>query len=73
MIIPIIILALVLRIVLINQSFWLDEAIGATVSQSSSYPQLISEFLPGNFHPPLNHLLFKTWGEFWGYSEISLR
>src|SRR3989344_921668 len=73
MIIPIIILALVLRIVLINQSFWLDEAIGATVSQSSSYPQLISEFLPRNFHPPLNHLLFKTWGEFWGYSEISLR
>ncbi|MFZ5366154.1 MAG: glycosyltransferase family 39 protein [Patescibacteria group bacterium] len=71
MIILILILGLVLRLVKLNQSLWLDEAVQAITSQGS-FNDIFSE-LTGDFHPPLYHLLMWTWVHLFGSSEIILR
>lgn len=58
-----------LRIVNLDQSFWLDEA--AQVIESSR--SFLSQFdLSSDFHPPLFHLLLHFWMYF-GKSEIYVR
>lgn len=50
MIYIILILALVLRLINLNQSLWLDEAVQAITAQNSfSY---IFQEITGDFHPP---------------------
>ncbi len=64
-------LALVLRLVLINQSFWLDEAatlLTARLPLSNLFPAMA-----GEFHPPLLHLIMHFWLSFGNYSEWFLR
>ena len=73
MIYIILILAFVLRLVSINQSFWLDEATSATVVGDLSFGDIITKFSPADFHPPLYYLTLKLWSGFSGTSEISLR
>ena len=67
----ILILGLGLRLVNLNQSLWLDEAVQAITSQGS----LLGVFqeLSGDFHPPLYHLLMWCWVHSVGNSEIILR
>lgn len=72
MITLIIILGLVLRLISINQSLWLDEATTAIVSKMS-FTDIFTKFLPNDFHPPLYYLLMKYWVTIFGSSEISLR
>lgn len=69
----IIIICLGLRLIGINQSLWLDEAISANVVKNYSYNQIIKKFSPSDFHPPGYYLMLKTWTSIFGYSEISLR
>jgi hypothetical protein len=66
-------LALILRLVVLNQSFWLDEAIGALVVKNQTLWQILSEFPKHDNHPPLYYLLLKLWSDVFGYSEIALR
>ncbi len=66
------VLGLVLRLISINQSLWLDEATTALVARMSLF-DIFSKFLPGDFHPPLYYLLIKIWVFFFGSSEVSLR
>ena len=63
---------LLLRLISINQSLWLDEA---TTALAAKMPlaDIFTKFLPGDFHPPLYYLLMKGWGSLFGLSEISLR
>lgn len=71
MIFIILLLALILRLINLNQSLWLDEAVQAITAQKSfSY---IFEELRGDFHPPLYHILMHFWVRVFGSSEISLR
>lgn len=72
MIYLIIFAGIVLRIISLNQSLWLDEATTALVSRMSFY-DIIAKFLPGDFHPPFYYLLIKIWTSVFGSSEISLR
>jgi uncharacterized membrane protein len=65
-------LSLILRLISLNQSLWLDEATTALVSKMS-LADLITKFMPGDFHPPLYYLLMKGWGSLFGTSEIFLR
>lgn len=66
-------LGLALRFVAINQSLWLDEAIGALVVKSQNYLQILREFTLHDNHPPLYYLALKLWSDIFGYSEVALR
>lgn len=69
----IIIFAFLIRLIFINQSFWLDEATTAQVVKNFNFSQIFQKFLPGDFHPPFYYLLAKVWTIPFGVSEISLR
>jgi uncharacterized membrane protein len=70
-ILSITLLGLFLRLVLANQSLWLDEA-ASTVIASLPLNGLI-ESLKGDFHPPLYYLLLKPWLGLAGQNEMILR
>lgn len=61
------------RLISLNQSLWLDEAVTAKVVSSYNFYEIISKFSPYDFHPPLYYLFLKLWTIFFGYSEIALR
>lgn len=69
----IIFLSVLLRLISINQSFWLDEATTANVTRNFNLFEIITKFSPGDFHPPLYYLLSKVWSIPFGVSEFSLR
>ncbi len=69
----VIIIALVLRLISLNQSLWLDEAISANVVKNYSYTDILGKFSPSDFHPPLYYFTLKAWTSVFGFSEISLR
>ena len=72
MIIVILFTALILRLISLNQSLWLDEATTALVAKMP-LSDLFTKFLPGDFHPPLYYLIINQWTKLFGYSEVSLR
>ncbi len=63
---------LVLRLISLNQSLWLDEATTALVAKMP-LAGIFNDFLPADFHPPFHYLLMKVWVTFFGSSEVSLR
>lgn len=65
--------AALIRFISINQSLWLDEAIVANVTKNLGLLQILSQFSPTDFHPPLYYLFMDIWTAIFGYSEISLR
>ncbi|GIW64606.1 MAG: hypothetical protein KatS3mg092_0539 [Patescibacteria group bacterium] len=67
------IFAFLIRLMSLNQSLWLDEAIVARVVSQYNFFEIISKFSPFDFHPPLYYLFMKLWTSFFGFSEISLR
>lgn len=69
----ILLLALVMRLVAINQSLWLDEAIGAEVVKEQSFKEILTKFPKSDNHPPFYYLTLKAWTNLFGYSELSLR
>ncbi|MBI4036886.1 glycosyltransferase family 39 protein, partial [Candidatus Daviesbacteria bacterium] len=73
MILSIVLLAFFLRLIALNQSFWLDEAISTLVVNKFSYTGLIFEFPKFDFHPPLFYLILKFWGSIFGFSEAAVR
>jgi len=64
--------ALLLRIISLDQSLWLDEGTTALVSQMS-LQDYFAKFAPGDFHPPLYYLVIMFWAKLFGTSEIALR
>jgi len=68
----ILIVGLILRLINLNQSLWIDEATTALVARMS-FPDIFTKFLPGDFHPPLYYLFMKFWVSIFGSAEISLR
>ena len=66
-------LALVLRLLTINQSFWLDEAINVVATRDLSFKALLTQYTIGDFHPPLYHLLLWSWFRFLPANEITAR
>ena len=65
--------AFVIRLIALDQSLWLDEAVTAKVVMSYSYTEIINKFSPTDFHPPLYYLFMKAWTNVFGYSEVALR
>src|SRR4030043_840614 len=71
--ISILFLAIILRLISLNQSFWLDETTSGYVARDFNFGQIIKGFAPGDFHPPLYYLLLRGWGLLFGFSEVALR
>lgn len=69
----ILIFALIVRLISLDQSLWLDEAISVLAARDYSFFYLISEFSKGDFHPFLHYVTLGLWGSVWGFSEISMR
>ncbi len=66
-------LGLVLRIISLNQSLWLDEATSAVLARDFSFLSILTKFSPGDFHPPLYYLILKLWSLVFGFTEVALR
>ncbi len=73
MILAVIVFAFLLRVISLNQSFWLDEATSGLVVRNFNLGDIITKFSPGDFHPPLYYLILKLWSYVFGTSEIALR
>ncbi|MFH2019656.1 MAG: glycosyltransferase family 39 protein, partial [bacterium] len=71
MTVAILLLALVLRLILFNQSLWLDESIEAFALMGKMGP--ILTYSLSDFQPPLYHFIGFLWTHFAGFSEIALR
>jgi len=67
------IFAFLIRLINLNQSLWLDEATTAIAVKTHSFIQIITQFSPADFHPPLYYLFMDLWTNVFGYSEIALR
>lgn len=67
----IIVLATILRLIFINQSLWLDEAIQGLALMGRMGPLLT--YALADFQPPLYHLIGYLWTQLAGYSELALR
>jgi len=66
-------LALLVRMIAINQSFWLDEAINVTAARDRGFTDLILNYTKGDFHPPLYHIILWLWLKAVPVSEMSAR
>src|SRR3990167_7167898 len=69
----ILLLSLVLRLISLNQSLWLDEGIQWWAVTTFPFKHLITEYIKGDFNPPLYHAILYFWVKVFGDSEISLR
>lgn len=69
----ILILGLILRLITINQSFWLDEATSGMVVRNYSVGEIMGVFARADFHPPLYYLILKAWSGAVGTGEVGLR
>lgn len=69
----VLVIAFILRIISLNQSFWLDEAIGLLVAKNQSFFQILTQFPKADNHPPIYYLTLKAWTDTFGYSEIAVR
>lgn len=69
----ILLLGFVLRIILLDQSLWLDEAISTLAVRENSLNDLVTTFLLGDFHPPLYYIILWLWTRVFGFSEIAVR
>ena len=66
-------LAFLIRLIALNQSFWLDEAISANIIKNYSLINIVTQFSPSDFHPPLFYLLLKAWSYIFGRTPVGLR
>src|SRR4030042_3137818 len=73
MIFIILVVALILRLIALNQSLWLDEAISVNVAKTLSYKSLILEYSLADFHPPLFYLILRSWIILFGSYEWVVR
>lgn len=73
MIFFIVFISFVLRLISINQSFWLDEGINVVFAKSLSYKNLILNYPLGDFHPPLFHIILKLFLQIFTATELSAR
>lgn len=69
----ILVIASILRLVSLNQSLWLDEAINVLATQKFSLLGMITEYAKADFHPPGFFILIWLWTRLLGISEIAIR
>lgn len=73
MIAAIILLGLVIRLINLNQSLWLDEAINVVAASKLSLTEFLISYPIGDFHPPGYWLVIWLWGRLFDFSEFVIR
>lgn len=73
MIWAILFLGLILRLVSLDQSLWLDEAINTLAVKNNSLFNLVGQYARADFHPPGWFIILWLWTKVFGYSEIFVR
>lgn len=73
MIIVILVIGLVFRLILIDQSLWFDEAISLVSAKNLDFWKFVSSYPIGDFHPPGFFAILWLWTRIFGFSEISAR
>lgn len=73
MIILILVIGLILRLINLNQSLWLDEAINVVYSQKYNLWDFLTKYPFGDFHPPGYFFILWIWTRLFGVSEITVR
>lgn len=69
----ILLLGLGLRLISLDQSLWLDEAINVLATQNFSLLGIITDYAKADFHPPLFFIIIWIWSKVFGISEIAVR
>lgn len=66
-------IGLALRLISLNQSLWLDEAINVMAAKSFSFFGMLTQYAVADFHPPGWFAILWFWGKLFGYSEVAVR
>lgn len=69
----IIVVAFVLRLICINQSLWLDEAINVVSARNLDLISFVTQYPIGDYHPPGYFALLWIWTHIFGFNEIIVR
>lgn len=69
----IVLVATGLRLIAVNQSLWLDEAISVQTAVNYSTIGIISQFIPKDFNPPLYYLILHFWLTIFPSTEFFIR
>ena len=72
MIFLVLFLSFLIRLIGINQSLWLDEAVSANVAKLP-IGEIINQFLIGDFHPPMFYWFLNLWTKTFGSNVAILR
>lgn len=73
MILIVLLLSLILRLINLNQSLWLDEAINIIAAKNYNLFDLITKYTAADFHPPGYFILIWFWGRLGNFSEVWMR
>lgn len=65
--------SLIVRLISLNQSLWLDEAINVVYAKSNDFIWFITKYPIGDFHPAGWFTILWIWGNLFGWSEIIVR
>lgn len=68
----VLVLSLILRLIGIGQSLWLDEAISANVAKMP-IGEIVKNFSVSDFHPPIYYWFLDIWTKVFGSSAVILR
>lgn len=69
----IILLAFIIRLINLNQSLWLDEAISVLTAKNFSFWQILTQFSAKDFNPPLHYLILHFWFKIFPATEFFSR
>lgn len=69
----ILLIALTLRFISLNQSLWLDEAINILAAKNNFFWDMVTNYAKYDFHPPGYFVIIWLWTKLFGYSEIAVR
>lgn len=69
----ILIVALVIRLMSLNQSLWLDEAINVLAAKNLDFISFVTRYPIADFHPPGYFAILWGWTKIFGTSEIAVR
>lgn len=73
MIYIILVLGLIIRLISLNQSLWLDEGINVLATQKFSLLGMITEYAKADFHPPGFFFILWIWTHIFGTGEVFVR